>query len=425
MSSLGKLKRSLYLYLSAYFRFWADISLKRWNPRVIAVTGSVGKTTMLHLLELQLGELAHYSHNANSSFGVAFDIVGLRGITNTKWRWLYLAVAVPIRALWFKHDQEFYVVEIDGERPKEAEFLAKWLKPEVTLWVSLGRSHAAHFDGQVKKGLFTTVEEAIANEFASLVRASQKLVIIDSASSLMRRFSSDIQAERRQVSSKDLKNYSVWPDKTEFKMVTGTFSFAYPMPRETYVQLAMIEVAMAYLKLPVRYNMGDFTMPPGRSSYLRGKNGLKIIDSSYNAHLISMTSILQMMQDMQTDHKWLVIGDMIEQGAGEAEEHVKLGKILSKVDAEKYVLVGRRVSQHTSSVLEKSGLGDKTVSFTKTSDALEYLNKELTGKETVLLKGSQYLEWIAEKLLDDPSDIVKLARQELAAKKRRAKWGLN
>ncbi len=380
---------------------------------------------MLHLLELQLGELAHYSHNANSSFGVAFDVVGLRGITNTKWRWLYLAVAVPIRALWFKHDQEFYVVEIDGERPKEAEFLAKWLKPEVTLWVSLGRSHAAHFDAQVKNGLFTTVEEAIANEFASLARGTSRLVVIDGSNSLMRRFTSDINAERRQVSAKDLKGYQVWPEKTEFKMSAGTFEFAYPMPRETYVQLAMIETIMDYLKLPVRYNMHDFTMPPGRSSCLRGKKGLKIIDSSYNAHLISMTSILQMMQDMQTDHKWLVIGDMIEQGAGEAEQHEKLGKVLAKVEAERYVLVGRRVSQYTRPILEKAGLGDKTVSFTKTSDALEYLERQLTGTETVLLKGSQYLEWIVEKLLADSSDIIKLARQEPAAKKRRAKWGLN
>ena len=41
-----------------------------------------------------------------------------------------------------------------------------------------------------------------------------------------------------------------------------------------------------------------------------------------------------------------------------------------------------------------------------------------------MLKGSQYLEWIVEKLLADKANITKLARQDAAAKRRRAKWGL-
>ena len=53
----------------------------------------------------------------------------------------------------FKHRKEkFYVVEIDGERPHEAEFLAEWLKPEVTIWVSIGLSHAVQFEKEVENG---------------------------------------------------------------------------------------------------------------------------------------------------------------------------------------------------------------------------------------------------------------------------------
>ena len=100
---------------------------------------------MLHLVEQELGKKAHYSHNANSAFGIAFDLVGLRGITGSKLRWIYLFFAVPIKSIFYKHTEDFYVVEIDGERPHETEFLAKWLHPEVTLWVALGRSHAVQF----------------------------------------------------------------------------------------------------------------------------------------------------------------------------------------------------------------------------------------------------------------------------------------
>ena len=51
MSLTAKLKKRFYFIAAAYFRFFANFALKRWHPRVIAITGSVGKTTMLHLLE--------------------------------------------------------------------------------------------------------------------------------------------------------------------------------------------------------------------------------------------------------------------------------------------------------------------------------------------------------------------------------------
>ena len=129
MISTARIKKKLYLVVVRYFRIFASASLRRWKPRVIAVTGSVGKTTLLNLLEVQLGDRAHYSHNANSSYGIAFDVLGMDGVRGSKLKWLYLFIAAPLRSLWFRHVQEFYVVEIDGERPRETEFLASWLRP--------------------------------------------------------------------------------------------------------------------------------------------------------------------------------------------------------------------------------------------------------------------------------------------------------
>jgi hypothetical protein len=65
-----------------------------------------------------------------------------------------------------------------------------------------------------------------------------------------------------------------------------------------------------------------------------------------------------------------------------------------------------------------------TVTFLHPKDAAKYLNAELTGDETVLFKGSQYLEGVVEFLLKNPADAAKLPRQEPAARARRAKWGL-
>lgn len=423
-SVVSRLKKRLYFVAAGYFRAWANLSLRRWRPRVIAVTGSVGKTTLLHLLEIQLDNKAHYSHRANSSFGVAFDIVGLSGVYGSKLRWLWLLVAVPVRSVLFTRRGEFYVVELDAERPKEAEFMARWLRPEVTLWVSVGRSHAEWYDAQVARGQYDTVEAAIVHEFAWLAKLTRHLVVIDGDNEPMQQAVQGIAAKVVPVSQSGVKTYEVTPERTQFTMASGQFVFNYPMPRETYVQLGMCEALMHYLGLPLQHDLSRFAMPPGRSSFFAGKKGLKLIDSSYNAHLMSMRSVLGMFAAIKVPHKWLVIGDLTEQGAGEAEEHRRLGTLLASIPVEQYILIGRRTKRFTEPVLIEAGLTKKTLAFERTLDAMNYIEASVKGRETILFKGSQYLEAVVERLLADPADAAKLCRREPVYERRRKRWGL-
>ncbi len=421
MVFITKLKKKLYLSVANYFKFWANISLKRWHPRIIIVTGSAGKTTMLNLIESQLGHKAHYSHDANSAYGIAFDILGMRGITGSKAHWLSLFFAAPFRAFNFRHKEKFYIVEADGERPHEAEWIAKWLRPEVSVWVTLGRSHAVFYEKEVAAGRFANVDDAITYEFATIPANTCKLVILDADNDRMMAATEDISAARLAVSKKSLKKYDVYPDKAVFAFKDHEFTFHDPMPRDVATQLVMLEKLMQYLDLPVNYDLKDFKMPPARSNYLEGKKGIKIIDSSYNAHIISMTTVLDMVKVLHAKHKWLVIGDIIDQGQLEGEEHKKLAKLLLDTDAEKVVMIGRRTKKYTYPLI-KDKMDAK--SFDKPQQALKYLEQNLTGQETVIFKGSQYLEWIVEKLLKNPDDVANLARQDEAHRRRRASWGL-
>lgn len=429
MTLTAKLKKRFYFVAAAYFRFFANFAFKRWHPRVIAITGSVGKTTMLHLVEASLGKEAHYSHDANSAFGIAFDLVGLRGITNRKSRWFYLIFAVPIRSLFYKRTEKYYMVEIDGERPHETEFLAKWLKPEVTLWLSLGRSHAIQFEGQVKDGVFENLDKAITHEFAMLPQYTTKKIFIDGDIPLMVKSTEKIKeknltkAEIIACYKSDLTAYAVYPNHADFIINGHTFHFEDPMPKDIAIQLIMLEKLSRYLKIPLKTDFSELEMPPGRNSFFEGKNGLKIIDSSYNAHLISMRSILEMVKSLHTRHKWLVIGDIVEQGSIEKEEHAKLAELIADAKPEQVILVGRRTKKYTAPKLKSLG-----VNFIATDDpksALMFIEKHSTGKETLIFKGSQYLEWVIEKLLKDPEDAKYLPRREPAAEKRREKRGLN
>lgn len=422
MSMVSRLKKRFYFVAAGYFRFFANFALRRWRPRIIAITGSAGKTTMLHLVEFELGNRAHYSHNANSAFGVSFDLLGMDGIRGSKLRWFKLFLQAPWRALYYCRRGEFYVVEIDGERPHETEFLASWLRPEVTLWVSLGLSHAIQFEKEVAEGKFPSLEGAIAHEFSALPRFTQQTVYIDADNPAMVSATSDIKAEVIPVSRSELCRYNVYPTRTDFVFENTAFHFAQPQPRDLAIQLLMLERLVNYLELPLKTDFSGMPVPPGRSSFFEGKNGLKIIDSSYNAHLISMQSILEMAKELHAGHKWLIIGDIVEQGSLEAQEHTKLADLIAEAHPEMVILVGRRTKKYTAPRLRELGIEARTT--LDPHKALKFIEEHTTGEEVLIFKGSQYLEWIIEQLLADPTDAAKLPRREAAAIKRRANWGL-
>ncbi len=421
--SVSKLKKRLYFVAAGYFRFFANIALKRWKPRVIAVTGSAGKTTMLNMLEHEMGKKAHYSHDANSAFGVSFDLLGLKGVRGSKIRWIWLLIATPFRGLLHRHKEKFYVVEIDGERPHEAEFLAEWLKPEVTIWVSIGLSHAVQFEKVVEEGKFDDLSEAITAEFANLPANTTKRVYIDADSKLMVQATKDIEAKVIPIKKSMMKKYVVYPDSTDFTYGDTTFHFNHPEPKDVAFNLFVLQDLMKYLKLKFDPDFSALKVAPGRCSYFEGKKGIQIVDSSYNAHMISVTSVLDMAKRMHAEKKWLIIGDIVDQGSLEKEEHIRLAELIADVRPERVVLVGRRTKTYTAPRLKE--LGVSAVATTDPRKALTFIENHIHGNETLIFKGSQYLEWVIEKLLKDPADAKKLCRREKAAVARRKSWGLD
>ena len=420
--SVVTLKKKFYFRAAGYFRFFANMVYKRWHPRTIAVTGSAGKTTMMKMLEHEIGDKAHFSRDANSAFGIPFDVLGLSGIRGSKLRWAWLFLAAPFMGLFRRRKQKYYVVEIDGERPHEAEFLAEWLKPEVTIWVSIGISHAVQFEKEVSEGEFGDVGEAIAAEFANLPANTTKRVYIDADSKIMTQAVEGIGAKVIPISKREIKKYVVYPDSTDFTYGDTTYHFSHPEPKDIAFNLLVTQDLMKYLKLKFNPDFSGMPVAPGRCSYFEGKKGIQIVDSTYNAHMISMISVLDMAKRMHAEKKWLVIGDIVDQGSLEEKEHRRLAKHIAEVKAERVILVGRRTKKWT--VPELKELGVSAVATTDPRKALEFIEKHTRGDETLIFKGSQYLEWVIEKLLANPEDADKLCRREKAAIARRKSWGL-
>jgi len=421
---VGHIKDLLFFPVAYYFAFWAKIRLTRWNPRVIVVTGSSGKTTLFHMLEAQLGDRAHFSHHANSAIGIPFDILDLHRKTLKPYEWISILFKAPAQAFKKPYSERIYVAECDADRPGEGKFLANLLKPEITIWVSSSRTHSMNFDKLVPSK-FKSVEDAIAFEFGNFLEHTSKLVVIDGDSELMTNNITRTKAKVENVKIDELKKYILSKDGVEFTTNNETFRLKSLFPKEAFYSIRMAQIMSAYFKLPFDKNFKNLYIPPARSSLFRGIKNITIIDSTYNANFSSMSAILSMFQEFPAKSKWMVIGDMLEQGSVEQEEHEKLAELLLTIDTKRIVLLGPRVKKYTYPILkvklEKSIPLDV---FENPKDVLTLLQKEIKGGETILFKGARFLEGVIENLLLDKKEKNLLARREKIWEERRHKWGL-
>lgn len=422
---INKLKKLFYFPIAYYFRFFATIQLNIWKPRIFLITGSSGKTTLLHLIESQLKEHAKYSYKANSSFGIPFDILGLKRETLKVEEWFFLFLLTPFKAFKRGFLEKLYIVEADTDRPDEGKFIAEFLKPEICIWLNVSRTHSVNFEDLVKQKKFDTVEQAIAFDFGYYVENTQKLVVVNGDSELI---SSQLKRAKTpiiKVSKKDMQDYKIFKDHTQFKIKDQIFSLPYLLPEDTFYSLYMCLALVDYLGLKPDLSFTKLQLPPGRSSIFKGVKNTTIIDSSYNASLSSMTALIKMFDQIPEKNKWIVLSDMVEQGSLEKEEHERLAKVISENRFDRIVLMGPRMTKYVyPNVKGKIPAKTTLVAFESPKEVLNYLLQNLEGGETILFKGARFLEGVIEHLLTNKSAIEKLCRREKVWQERRKKWGL-
>ena len=416
------LKIALYFTVARYFSFFARIRLRRWKPRVVIITGSNGKTTALHLTAWQLGSAAKYSFRANSAFGIPFDILGLKRTNYSLFEWPALFLMAPFYALKGPHPEKLYIVEVDGDRPGDGDFFGPLLRPEVCVWLSSARTHSMLFEKSVERGEFPSVDEAIAHGFGRFLAHTSKLAIINADNPRILEHATNAGVPLHGIREQDvLTAYRVSTSGSEFTISGISYRLPYILPKEILYGIASAVKIAGYFGMQPTNDPAGLTMPPGRSSLFRGVKNTTLLDSSYNADAESVAAIVRMAELLDGD-KWMVLGDLIEQGKLEQEEHERLARILATCDFRRIVLVGPRTQMYVKPILEAAG---KTVaSFISPRDALDYIVSELSGGEILIFKGARFLEGIIEHLLLDKADAAHLCRREAVWVARRKKFGI-
>jgi UDP-N-acetylmuramoyl-tripeptide--D-alanyl-D-alanine ligase len=418
------LKEKLFFPVAWYFRIFAQIRLRLWHPQIVVITGSSGKTTLLHLVESQIGNVAKYSHHANSSFGIPFDILGLHREAYTYIEWVRLFLLAPLKVFMPVPRENLYVVEADCDRPGEGTFLAELLKPDITLWISSGKTHSMNFDHVLAQKKFATTEEAIAYEFGQFLRHTSKISFIDGDTPHMVDQIKHASAKVISLKKKHFLNgYHVSEKGVTFEIENKKYIFPYLLPEEVSYSIAMTLELCRYLQLPFDASFSHFHVPPGRSSFFPGKKDITIIDSCSNANVDSMKTMLAMYKHLPGKHKWAVIGDLMEQGNQAQEEHEKVAQMLLTMPFEKLIIYGKNGEKYIHPIVFNK-YSNTAIVITEPKEVLSYLQGHLNGGETVLFKGGRLLEGVIAQLLADPKDTEKLCRQDAFWERKRKQAGL-
>src|SRR3990167_5834916 len=151
--------------LQSYLRFFAKIYLKRATPKIVAVTGSVGKTStkeaIFEVLKIKFAKKVRKSEgNLNNETGVPLAILGFQKSPANFFQWLPIIISAKIKAL-FGPKVELLVLEIAADKPGDIGYLTSFVKPKIAVITSIGPAHLEAFG---------TIEE-IVKEKSSLLLA--------------------------------------------------------------------------------------------------------------------------------------------------------------------------------------------------------------------------------------------------------------
>src|SRR4051812_26568792 len=114
----------------------ARLILSRHKPRVIAVSGSVGKTATKDAIYAALGAHLHVrksEKSMNSEFGVPLTILGLHSGWRNPLKWIWILGNGLWIALTGKIYPKWLVLEIGADRPGDIRKIAKWVRPDIVV----------------------------------------------------------------------------------------------------------------------------------------------------------------------------------------------------------------------------------------------------------------------------------------------------
>lgn len=395
----------------AFLTLLARLTVWKHRPRIVAVTGSVGKSSTKEAIALALAgryRIRKSEGNLNNEFGVPLSILGLPAPKGA-FGWAVTLVRAFFVAIFSFRSPEIYVLEYGIDHPGDMDVLLRVARPHV--------------------GVITTVETVHLENFPSfndLVAEKGKLAagVIPGGVAVFNydNFYTKRMAEVARVHAVTF-GLNAHADFAATSVQTGPdgLSAAIKTPRGEKLSFdtPLLGKHMLYAFLPaiavaeifgiageeaVR-RLKSYKQLPGRLSSLPGIKGTTVIDSTYNAEPASVYAALEVLRDFPAKRRIAVLGDMLELGERERDAHIEIGRFVSTA-VDLAILIGPRMEFAYNAIRNTRGGRMNAFHFMKRDDAIAFLVPKLKEGDIILVKGSQgmRLEAVSKALLADKAE---------------------
>lgn len=405
-------------------KLMAKLRLRGYKGKVIAITGSVGKTStkdaIFTVLNTQF-KVKKTDKSMNSEFGLLLTILEIDSGFSSATKWIWFLIVAFFHAI-IKEHSEVMVLEFGVDKPGDMDFLLSVLKPNIVVFTGAAPVHLA--DGQFKtvqevfeekKKLVEALKQggkAILNQdnsfSASLAKKLQRDSVITygkdpDSEYLAHEISTNLEGLRFIMTHKDQHAEVVVP-------VLGEYQASVLLPAIICGKLFGVDYEQSI------FTLQKYTLPPGRMSVIPGKDGITILDSSYNSSPEAAKEALKVLRDVAKDNRKIaVLGNMNELGDQSQSLHEAVGRIVPSC-ADVLVTVGADAKFLMKAAVEEGLAQENAHNFRSVSEAMEFCENLLQEGDIVLVKGSQNnvrLEKFVKHFMQNPEDAKKLlVRQE-------------
>ena len=344
---------------------------RRLGCRIIAITGSCGKTTTKELI-------AHF-------VGEPDAVLKTVGTQNNH-------IGVPLTLLRLTPEHRIAVVELGSNHPGEIAYLASIAEPDVAVLTNIGPVHLEFFGsliGVLREKI--SLLDAVSPEGCVVLPGDQLDVCLEAPQHLLPtiRVVTYGTLERCDIQALDVQRAD---DGMRMRLRDHVEQWSVPLVGYHNVENALAALACAWaVGVPLsvaKARLTSFETMPLRSQVVRC-NGLTILNDCYNANPLSFARALEALRDMQVRRKIAIVGDMLELGEYAPSAHQAIGRLATQLGIDQVMAVGEYAENVAQGVREERR--DNVTTYRTVQELLQQLPSVLQRGDGLLVKGSRRL----------------------------------
>lgn len=395
-------------FLHSLIKALSTAVLKKYHPQIIAITGSIGKSSAKEACGAVLSQkfrVRATAQNYNTGIGVGLAILGVEHEPGRNLgRWLLVLWQGIRLIIWpAKKYPQMLILELAADHPGDIAYFMNFIKPNVGIVTSLSPVHLKNF------GKFSRIVSEKRLVVENLPTEGWALLNYDD--DRVRAFGADLKARtvfygidenaKLEVRAQDTRvmikddNVGLYFKLIHAETVTPIFVKGVCGKQLIYSLLAGAAAGFCYglTAIEIANGLGACQPMPGRFTCQPGPNNTHVIDDTYNAAPVSTCAALRSLQEFPLGKRRIaVLADMLELGSYSEKGHAEVGECAAKVGVDQLLTYGERAA-FISQTAKASGLSAKKVRHFESPDELiDYLRASLQPADVVLVKGSHSMQ---------------------------------